>query len=73
MELIQGFNFEGHRITNLEMETAGIYGLAACLGHKALSYNIILANRVTQSFSKQPAKTIEHYIKELLEKLTAVL
>jgi len=73
MELIQSFNFEGQRITNLEMETAGIYGLAACLGHKALSYNIILANRVTQNFSKQPAKTIEHHIKELLEKLTAVL
>ncbi len=73
MAQIQSFNFEGHRVTNLEMETAGIYGLASCLGHKALSYNIILANRVTQNFSKQPAKIMEHYIKELLEKLTAVL
>ena len=73
MELLQSFNFEGQRITNLEMETAGIYGLAACLGHKALSCNIILANRVTQNFSKQPAKIMEHYIKELLEKITALL
>jgi uridine phosphorylase len=71
MEVIQHFNFEGQRITNLEMETAGIYGLAAALGHKALSCNVILANRVTQTFSKQPAKIMARYITELLGKLTA--
>ncbi len=69
MDIIQQFNFEGQRITNLEMETAGIYGLTGSLGHKALSYNVILANRVTQNFSKQPAKIMDHYIKQLLEKL----
>ncbi|HTH81829.1 MAG TPA: nucleoside phosphorylase [Mucilaginibacter sp.] len=71
IEIIQQFSFEGKRITNLEMETAGIYGLAAALGHKALSCNVILANRVTQTFSKQPAKIMAHYIQELLSKLTA--
>ena len=69
MELIQNFNFEGHRIANLEMETAGIYGLAASLGHQAVSCNVILANRVTQKFSMQPAKIMDHYIKQLLEQL----
>jgi len=28
---------------------AGIYGLAACLGHQALSCNVILANRLNKS------------------------
>ena len=70
MDIIQQFNFEGNRITNLEMETAGIYGLAAALGHKALSLNVILANRITQTFSKQPANIMDHFIKFLLEKLT---
>lgn len=73
MDIIQQFNFGGQRITNLEMETAGIYGLAATLGHKAISCNIILANRVTQVFSKQPAKVMDHYIKQLLEKLTKII
>jgi uridine phosphorylase len=69
MNIIQQFNFEGQRITNLEMETAGIYGLAASLGHRAVSCNVILANRVTQKFSMQPAKIMDHYIKQLLERL----
>jgi uridine phosphorylase len=69
MNIIQQFNFEGRRITNLEMETAGIYGLAASLGHQAVSCNVILANRVTQKFSMQPAKIMDHYIKQLLEQL----
>jgi uridine phosphorylase len=71
IEVVQQFNFNGQRITNLEMETAGIYGLAAALGHKALSCNVILANRITQTFSKQPAKIMAHYIKEILGKLSA--
>jgi uridine phosphorylase len=70
MDIIQKFKADGQRITNLEMETAGIYGLAGSLGHKALSFNLILANRVTQTFSKQPAKIMDHYIKQILEKLT---
>jgi uridine phosphorylase len=69
MNIIQQFNFEGQRITNLEMETAGIYGLATSLGHQAVSCNVILANRVTQKFSMQPAKIMDHYIKQLLERL----
>ncbi len=69
MNIIQNFGSNGNRITNLEMETAGIYGLAASLGHKALSCNVILANRATNTFSKQPAKIMDHYIKQLLEKI----
>ncbi len=69
MNIIQNFSTNGQRITNLEMETAGIYGLAASLGHKALSCNVILANRATNTFSKQPAKIMDHYIKQLLEKI----
>ncbi len=51
------------RITNLEMETSGIYGLAKLLGHRAVSLNAILANRATQTFSTTPTETTEHLIK----------
>jgi len=63
------FSFEGNQITNLEMETAGIYGLAKLLGHKAVSLNAILANRVTGDFSKNPDKTIDDLIIYCLDKL----
>jgi uridine phosphorylase len=51
------------------METAGIYGLSGNLGHKAISFNVILANRATHQFSKQPQQAMERGIKLLLERL----
>lgn len=66
MEAISNFSGSGKRITNLEMETAGIYGLAAVLGHKAVSFNAILANRITQKFSADPQKTINECIETVL-------
>ncbi|HEY0244749.1 MAG TPA: nucleoside phosphorylase [Mucilaginibacter sp.] len=72
MKMIQNFKAGNQCITNLEMETAGIYGLAKSLGHKALSFNIILANRVTHTFSQQPAAIMDHYIQQVLAKLIAI-
>ncbi|PHI20162.1 phosphorylase [Lewinellaceae bacterium SD302] len=60
----------GRHITNLEMETAGIYGMAELLGHRAVSLNALLANRATGNFSKQPGKTVDKLIDFALEKLT---
>lgn len=67
---LSSFNFQGHPITNLEMETAGIYGLSKLLGHRALSMNAILANRATGTFSKNPEETVDRLIKYCLEHLT---
>tara|TARA_R110002051_G_scaffold243722_3_gene303701 strand:+ start:843 stop:1712 length:870 start_codon:yes stop_codon:yes gene_type:complete len=67
---LSSFDYNGMKITNLEMETAGIYGLSKLLGHKAVSLNCILANRSTGEFSKDPSKSIEKLIISTLEKLT---
>ncbi len=64
------FNFEGKKITNLEMETAGIYGLSKLLGHRAVSMNGIIANRATNEFSQDPDKIIDALILYTLEKLS---
>ena len=64
------FQFEGNRITNLEMETAAIYGLSKLLGHNALSLNAIIANRAAGTFSEDPYKAVDELIKYTLEKLT---
>ncbi|MSQ78459.1 MAG: phosphorylase [Flavobacteriaceae bacterium] len=56
-------------VTNFEMETAGIYGLARVLGHEALSVNAILANRITNNFSQNPSATIERMIQVVFDKL----
>jgi uridine phosphorylase len=46
---MDSFKFEENRITNLEMETAAIYGLSTLLGHNALSLNAIIANRASRT------------------------
>lgn len=57
------------RITNLEMETAGIYALAKILGHHALSINAILASRVKFAFSDDPQQVVDKAIQHVLERL----
>lgn len=66
---LNGFQHQENRITNLEMETAGIYALAKLLGHHALSVNAILASRVRLEFSKNPQKIVDQAIKLVLERL----
>lgn len=69
LDQLQAFSHEKYRFTNLEMETAGIYGLAKLLGHRALSLNVILANRPRGEFSKDPSQAVEKLILWALEKI----
>lgn len=66
---MDNFTFEDNRITNLEMETAAIYGLSALLGHNALSLNAIIANRASGTFSEDPYKAVDELIAYTLNKL----
>lgn len=70
-EKLAQFSYNGQHITNLEMETAGIYGMAKLLGHKAVSLNAILANRATGEFSKNPNGLIEDLIIFTLDKIVS--
>jgi uridine phosphorylase len=56
-------------LTNFEMETAGYYALGRLMGHQMLSLNAIVANRITNQFSKDAEKTINALIKKVLERL----
>jgi uridine phosphorylase len=67
---MDSFNFEGTRMTNLEMETAAIYGLGKLLGHETLSLNAIIANRANGTFSADPYKAVDELIAYTLKKLT---
>jgi uridine phosphorylase len=64
---IQFFN---DRITNLEMETAIIYGMSKLLGHEAISLNAILANRENGTYSEKPSETINKLILLTLNSLS---
>lgn len=67
--LIDCFDFNGVKVTNLEMETSAIYGLSKLLGHNACSLNAIIANRANGTFSTNPYETVENLIIYTLNKL----
>lgn len=56
------FKHEQHFISNFEMETSAIYGLANLLGHQALSISAIVANRIQQNFSTDGNAAVEKMI-----------
>lgn len=66
---LASFEYKKLTISNLEMETAGIYGLSNLLGHRALSMNAIIANRVTGEFTSKPKEIVDDLIKYTLDKL----
>lgn len=67
LDRLRSWRDDGLRITNIEMETSGIYGLATALGHRSASVSALLANRAEGTFSQQPGKTVEALIDKGLE------
>jgi uridine phosphorylase len=63
---LTSFRFGNHRVSNFEMESSAIYGMSKCLGHHAVSLNVIVANRIAKEFSKDGAKAVENLIKNSL-------
>ncbi len=66
VKLLQGFKMKNGSLTNIEMETAGIYGMARLLGHRAISVSAILANRISGRFSGNPQKTVDAMIETVI-------
>jgi uridine phosphorylase len=66
---IEAFNFNNHRITNLEMECSAIYGLGNLLGHKTLTVCLAIANRVTNQFMKDYSKEMKQLITKILDRI----
>ena len=68
-EKLTSFRYKKKKITNLEMKTSTMYGMAKLLGHRALSMNAIIANRASGTFSKDASKTIDALIQYTLGKI----
>lgn len=68
-EKLTSFEYKNYKITNLEMETATMYGLARLLGHRTVSMNAIIANRATGDFTKDGKATVDALIQYTLGKI----
>jgi uridine phosphorylase len=67
IDRLTSFHFGPYRITNFEMETSAIYGLGNMLGHHCLSLNVIVANRISKTFSSDGRLAVERLIEKSLE------
>jgi uridine phosphorylase len=51
------------------METSAYYAFAQMMGHKALSVNAIIANRISGRFTKNSNKIVDRMIRIILDRL----
>ena len=68
-EKIEKFSYEGLRITNFEMESSALAGLAALMGHKAMTCCMVIANRVAQKANANYKKSIDELILKVLNRI----
>ena len=66
------FESGGNRITNFEMETSAMYGLARIHNHHCCSISAIVANRITKQHSTKAERTMKDLIELVLERLLAL-
>lgn len=66
LEQVTELTYAGDSVGNIEMETAGIYGLSKLLGFEAISINALLADRLTGEFCPNAAEIVEKMIQECL-------
>jgi uridine phosphorylase len=69
IDQLTSFEHNNHRITNFEMETSAMYGLASILGHQCCSVNLIVANRITKQYSSNHEKAMMDLIALVLERI----
>jgi uridine phosphorylase len=70
LEKISRYTYSGHGILNFEMETSAILGLSSCLGHKAGSLSLVLANRKMGTFLEETEQGIQKLMESSLRILT---
>ena len=71
-EKIESFRFGERRITNFEMESSALAGLAALMGHKAGTVCTIIAQRIAQDACTDYKPFVREMIEDALERLATL-
>ena len=67
-EKVESFEYNGYRITNFEMESSALAGLARLMGHKAMTCCMVIANRRAKNVNANYKNSIDELIKLVLER-----
>ena len=68
-EKVESFEYNGLRICNFEMESSALAGLAALLGHKAMTCCMVIANRWAKEMNTEYKSSIEDLIQKVLDRI----
>lgn len=66
---IEAFEYNGHKITNYEMESSALAGLAKLMGHKAMTVCTIIANRLAKEATPNYKSAVKDLIEIVLNKI----
>lgn len=69
---IESFDFGGRRITNFEMESSALAGMAALMGHRAATICTIIAQRIAQDACTDYKPFVKAMIHNALERLATI-
>ena len=68
-EKVESFEYNGLRICNFAMESSALAGLAALLGHKAMTCCMVIANRWAKEMNTEYKSSIEDLIQKVLDRI----
>lgn len=71
-EKIESFDYHGRRVTNFEMESSALAGLAALMGHKAATICTIIAQRIALDACTDYKPFVRKMIQTALDKLATL-
>lgn len=68
-EKIEQFSYNDMQVTNFEMESSALAGLATLMGHKAVTVCMVIANRLAKEANASYKNTIDGLIEKVLERI----
>ena len=71
IEKLESFSHEGYRVTNIEMESSALAGMAALLGHDAATVCLAIANRHVKESNPDYKPLMAQLLRRALDSLTA--
>ena len=66
---VESFEYNGMRITNFEMESSAVAGLASILGHRALTVCMVIANRYAKEMNTDYKPLMKDLITCVLDRI----
>lgn len=69
IERIESFRYHGRPVTNFEMESACLQGMAALLGHKAMTVCCLIAQRRSEDADTDYKPRVQELMKKVLDRI----